>query len=182
MTHPEIVIGLARRADAKPIALMSRELIEHGLEWSWTPQRVAASLRNPAALVAVARLGDRLSGFGIMRYGDDHARLDLLGVAAQCRRLGIARRLVQWLERPALVAGISSVALEVRASNVGAQLFYERLGYRKLTRIAGYYQGRETAIRMGRELGDPTRQAPDVWAELEAVLARAYAAGHSVSR
>ena len=172
MTHPEIAIGLARRADATPIAVMSRDLIEHGLEWSWKPARVAASVRSPVALVAVARVATRLVGFGIMRYGDDAARLDLLGVAAECRRLGVGRRLVQWLERPALVAGISSVTLEVRASNRGAQLFYEGLGYRKLARLAGYYQGREDAIRMARELGSRVPRATDLWADLDAALAR----------
>jgi len=40
----------------------------------------------------------------------------------------------------------------VRAARLGARAFYERLGYRALGRIAGYYQGREDAIRMGRDL------------------------------
>jgi len=178
MTHPEIAIGLGRRADAVQIALMSREFIEHGLGWSWTPQRVAVSLRSPIALVAVARAGQRLVGFGIMRYGDDDARLDLLGVAADQRRLGVGRRLVTWLERPALVAGLASVSLEVRASNVGAQEFYERLGYLPLRRIAGYYQGREAAIRMRRELGCRDRPVADFSAEIDRALARVYAAQH----
>ena len=88
-----------------------------------------------------------------MRYGDDDAHLDLLGVDVSYRRGGVGRRLVEWLEKPALVAGISAVFLEVRGSNRDAQAFYERLGYRKLARIPYYYQGRESAIRMGRELG-----------------------------
>ncbi len=99
-----------------------------------------------------------------MRYGDDDAHLDLLGVAADCRRQGLGRRLVEWLEEPALVAGISAVFLEVRGSNHGAQAFYERLGYRKLGQIAGYYQGRESAIRMGRELGHRDQSASEGWA------------------
>lgn len=153
MTRPEVSIGLARTADAGEIALMSRDLVESGLRWSWVPERVAASVRRRDALVVIARARDRIAGFGIMRYGDDDAHLDLLGVAHDYRRRGVGSRLVEWLEKPALVAGISAVFLEVRARNRGAQAFYERLEYRKLARITGYYEGRESAIRMGRELG-----------------------------
>jgi ribosomal-protein-alanine N-acetyltransferase len=153
MTHPEISLGLARRADVIAIAGMSRELIEQDLAWSWTPERVAASGRSRNALVVVARTAEQVAGFAIMRYGDDDAHLDLLGVDPEYRRAGLGRRLVEWLEKPALVAGIRAVFLEVREQNLGAQMFYARLGYRQLARLAQYYQGRESAVRMGRELG-----------------------------
>ena len=146
-------LELARMSDVAAIARMSRDLVEEGLRWSWTPGRVAASVRSRTAIVVVARVVRGVAGFGIMRYGDDEAHLDLLGVDHEYRRDGLGRRLVEWLEKPALVAGISAVFLEVRASNRGAQAFYERVGYRRLGRIARYYQGRESAIRMGRELG-----------------------------
>jgi len=162
MKHLEIALGLARTSDALTIAHMSRGLIEQGLPWSWTPGRVAASVRNRNAIVVVARAVDRIVGFAIMRYGDDDAHLDLLGVDPAYRRAGVGRRLVDWVEAPALVAGISAVFLEVREINGGAQTFYARLGYRPLGRIARYYQGREAAVRMGRELGCPVTQASEV--------------------
>jgi ribosomal-protein-alanine N-acetyltransferase len=102
--------------------------------------------------VLVARVRENMVGFAVMRYGDDDAHLDLLAVAPSYRRLGVGRRLLEWLEKCAVVAGIASVALEVRAGNQGAQLFYERLGYRTLTRLPGYYQGIEDALRMERIL------------------------------
>jgi len=162
MNQPEIALGPARCSDALEIATMSRDLIEQGLRWSWTSARVAASVRSPTTLVVVARAAGRIAGFGIMRYGDDDAHLDLLGVDHAYRRAGLGRRLVEWLEKPALVAGISAVFLEVRASNHAGQAFYERLGYRKLAKLAEYYQGRESAIRMGRELGRWGQLGPGV--------------------
>jgi ribosomal-protein-alanine N-acetyltransferase len=153
MTRGEITVGLARLAEAVEIATMSRRLIETGLVWSWTPERVAASIRSRDSLVAVARGEHRIAGFGIMRYGDDEAHLDLFAVDSDFRRQRLGRRLLEWLEKPALVAGISAVFLEVRASNRGAQAFYERLGYHKLGVVPRYYQGVEAAVRMGRELG-----------------------------
>jgi ribosomal-protein-alanine N-acetyltransferase len=182
MTRPEISVALARRCDAVEIAFMSRDLIETGLRWSWTPRRVTASIRSPSTIVVVARTANRIAGFGIMRYGDDEAHLDLLGVDHDYRREGLGRRLVEWLEEPALVAGISAVFLEVRGPNHGAQAFYERLGYRKLGDIAQYYQGRESAVRMGRELGYWSQLESDVWAGLTEPLQPTRAAQPSRKR
>jgi ribosomal-protein-alanine N-acetyltransferase len=152
MTDSELSLQLARPADATAIARLSRDLIEYGLRWRWTPLRVAASIRAPNVNVLVARMHEETAGFAIMRYGDDDAHLDLLAVAAPYRRAGVGRQLLQWLEKCAVVAGIFTVALEVRAANEGAQLFYKRMGYRTLAHLPGYYQGIEAALRMGRDL------------------------------
>lgn len=160
--NPEPSLRLARLSEATEIATLSRSLVEHGLRWSWRPERVAASIRNPTAHVLVARIGGQTAGFAIMRYGADDARLDLFGVVESYRRMGVGRRLHAWLEKCALVAGISSIFLEVRAGNHGAQAFYERLGYRKLGCVPGYYQGREAAIRMGRELWSRRDDTPGI--------------------
>ena len=114
--------------------------------------RVAASIRAPDVNVLVACIHENIAGFAIMRYGDDDAHLDLLAVAPPCRRAGVGRQLLEWLEKCAVVAGIFSVTLEVRAGNEGAQLFYQRMGYCTLAHLPGYYQGFEAALRMGRDL------------------------------
>lgn len=152
MTSSELSFRLARSADAAFIADLSRDLIEYGLQWRWTPVRIAASILAPDVNVLVACVHKNIAGFAIMRYGDDDAHLDLLAVTPPYRRAGIGRQLLEWLEKCAVVAGLSSVALEVRAGNEGAQLFYKRMGYRALVDLPGYYQGTEAALRMGRDL------------------------------
>jgi [ribosomal protein S18]-alanine N-acetyltransferase len=152
MTSSDLSLRLARPAEAAAIANLSRDLIEYGLQWRWTSERVSASIRAPNVNVLVARVHENIAGFAIMRYGDDDAHLDLLAVAPPYRRAGVGRQLLQWLEKCAVVAGIFSVGLEVRADNEGAQLFYKRMGYRPLAHLPGYYQGIEAALRMGRDL------------------------------
>jgi len=152
MANPEIILQLAARADAERIASMSRDLIETGLGWSWTPARVTRSIECADTVVLVARAPQAVAGFAIMDFGAEEAHLNLLAVDSTWQQNGLGKRLVQWLEESALVAGISVVYLEVRATNKGGQTFYERLGYRHVTRVAGYYCGRESAIRMGRDL------------------------------
>ena len=144
-------LRLAKVSDASEIATMSREFIESGLGWSWTPTRVTRSIQCPEASVLVAH-GKRMVGFAIMFFGTDKAHLNLLAVAPAYRRAGLGCQLVLWLERSALIAGISNVCVEVRARNRGAQAFYTHLGYRRIGRLPGYYRGRETAVRMAHEL------------------------------
>jgi ribosomal-protein-alanine N-acetyltransferase len=152
MNHSELSLRLARRDEANIIATLSRDLIEYGLPWRWTPTRVEASIRAANANVLVASVRDAIAGFAIMRYGEDDAHLDLLAVVPRHRRLGIGGQLLRWLEKCAVVAGTFNVLLEVRAGNEAAQLFYRCMGYRAIADVPGYYQGLESALRMGRDL------------------------------
>jgi len=152
MTRSELSLRLARPAEATVIANLSRDLIESGLRWRWTPMRVEASIRAADVNVLVACIHENVAGFAIMRYGNDNAHLDLLAVAPPYRGTGLGRRLLEWLEKCAVVAGISNVTLEVREGNKGAQIFYDRMGYRTLAHLPGYYQRIEAAFRMRRDL------------------------------
>lgn len=87
-----------------------------------------------------------------MHFGEEEAHLDLLAVKPTYQRTGIGRQLIEWLEKSALVAGISIIYLEVRAKNREARMFYERLGYRRIRQVQGYYSGRESAVCMAIDL------------------------------
>lgn len=146
------VIEIARAADAQSIAAMSRRLIEMGLEPSWPAERVLRHILHPESVVLTAKLDGELSGFAIMQFGDDSAHLNLFAVEGGNRRRGIGRRLLSWLEQTAITAGTFLIRLELRATNDEARRFYEAAGYRETTRIRGYYQRLEDAIRMERDL------------------------------
>jgi ribosomal-protein-alanine N-acetyltransferase len=147
-----LTLKLAAPADAAPIAAMSRELIETGLPWTWTPVRVARNLRERETMVLTARDGERLAGFAIMQFGEERAHLSLLAVRPDYQRRGVGRRILEWLIESALTAGIASVRLELRETNLGARRFYLRQGFTETVRIPGYYRGVETAVRMLREI------------------------------
>lgn len=148
-----ITLRLAHRGDAHGISILSRDLIEHGLGWSWTARRVMRSIADADTNVLVALDGaGRLQGFGIMKYADDDAHLLLLAVHPAHGRRGIGSALVAWLEAVALVAGVRQVVLEARESNVPARAFYRRLGYREIGVLPGYYQAREASVRLVRSL------------------------------
>ena len=145
-------LGLARCPDALEIAEMSRDLIEQGLAWSWTPARVRRAILGRDCCVLIARRELKIAGFAIMHFGDEVAHLNLLAVGAEHRRQGLGRQLIAWLSASAIEAGVFRIDLELRESNAGARAFYESLGFQSLNVVQGYYQGREPALRMSRRL------------------------------
>lgn len=147
-----LTLKLAVPADAAPIAAMSRDLIEAGLPWSWTPERVARNLARRDTLVLTARDSEQLTGFAIMQFGDERAHLALFAVRPDYQRQSVGRRMLEWLTASALTAGIASVRLELRETNLGARRFYLGQGFAETVRIPGYYRGVETAVRMLRDI------------------------------
>jgi ribosomal-protein-alanine N-acetyltransferase len=152
MPPDAVTVRLARAADARAMAAMSREWIEAGLSWRYGPERMGALIadRDTVALAACDAAG--LQGFAIMEFGDTHAHLVLLCVRPGQRRRGIGRRLMDWLTESARVAGIVSLHLELRADNEPARTFYRTLGFSQTLLIPGYYDGRLPALRMVRVL------------------------------
>jgi ribosomal-protein-alanine N-acetyltransferase len=139
---------------------MSRDLIEHGLGWGYRAERVAEFIRDPDVVALTSHDGLRITGFAIMRFGDERAHLVLLAVDPAHRRRGVARGLVEWLLQSAAVAGMSSVHVELRADNRAAHALYRTMGFAESLRIPGYYRGRETAVRMLRILRMPGQRVP----------------------
>lgn len=145
-------IHLANHSDANRIAMMSRDLIEHGLGWRWTASRVLRHIEAINVNVIVAMQKDTLCGFGIMEYGDTEAGLLLLAVDIPHRRLGIGSALIAWLEATALTAGIGVIRLETRSRNTEARQFYRDLGYHEVRVMPGFYRGIEDGVQLAKDL------------------------------
>ena len=124
--------------------------------WRYRAQSVRELIDDPETVTLVARDGEALAAFGIMKFGDERAHLVLLAVRPSYQRRGIARRLVLWLVESAATAGMASVHVELRATNAAAHALYRATGFSETLRVPGYYSGRETAIRMLRMLRVPS--------------------------
>jgi ribosomal protein S18 acetylase RimI-like enzyme len=143
-----ITLRPAIRAEAPELALMSRDLIEQGLSWRYTPPRMVRLLAERETSVVVACDTQGVQGFAALQLGDDSAHLVLLAVRAEQQRRGIGARLVAWHVATARAAGLARVGLELRADNDGARSFYARLGFECVQSLPAYYDGRLEALRM----------------------------------
>ena len=153
-------VRLARTGDAPLIARMSRDYIERGLSWRWRAPQIRAKIANQETVVLVAQVevsGVHFTGgFAVMDFyldsSLDHpvnkALLNLLTVHPRLRRMGVGGKLLRWLHKSARVAGCEHIELQVRADNIAARRFYNRLGYAEEALLNGYYDGKEAAYQM----------------------------------
>lgn len=162
MTAAAITLRLARAADARAIACLSRDLIETGLGWTYRPERITRLIEDRDTTTLVACDRGRLAGFAVMHFGNEHAHLVLLAVREQQQRQGVARRMMEWLLASAATAGIATLHLELRAGNAAACAFYRAMGFTETQLVPGYYRRRESAVRMVRILR-PAGPAAFTW-------------------
>ena len=148
----ETIVEFARVSDATEIGNLSMHYVEHGLQWRYTPQKIKSLIKDKTKNVVVARKENTLIGFGIMDYENDQANLDLLAVKITYRRQGIGKLIVEWLEEVASLAGMYNIYVQVRETNEEAIQFYKHLGYMKIDEKKGYYQGKEAAIIMCKNI------------------------------
>lgn len=152
-TDAGISVRLAQADESHSIAELIRDRVERGLGWSWRPTRVQDAILDAETDVIVAADRDgRLRGVGMMSFGDENGHLQLLAVRADCAGRGLGRLMVEWLEACARAAGLARITLEARESNANGIAFYRHLGYNPVGRVAGYYGGREGAVRLRKLL------------------------------
>ena len=148
-------IAVAGPSDASAIAVMSRDLIEYGLEWRWRTNRVARAIDDPDTNVAVVRRGGELIGFGIMEYLDDEAYLILFAVAKSVQRQGVGSALLRWLEAAARAAGSQRIRVDTRRENLAARCFYNEHGYHERSLKSRMYSKTVDGIRLEKWLRFP---------------------------
>ncbi|HVN93350.1 MAG TPA: ribosomal protein S18-alanine N-acetyltransferase [Terracidiphilus sp.] len=97
-----------------------------------------ATLRR-IALVAAGPQTDRVEGFAVASAVPPEAELELIAVAAGSQRRGLGRMLLDGLRQELRAAGAVEIALEVRASNHAALVFYRSAGFGEKGLRRGYY-------------------------------------------
>jgi len=155
-------LRLAKPADARLLARMSRDYIEQGLTWRWRSEEIGRKIRAAETTVLVAELdvgGVRfIGGFAVMDFdlgrNLERAQLTLLAVHPNIRRRNIGSQLLRWLHKSARVAGCEHISLQVRADNFTARRFYQKFGYQEEALIPGYYEGKKAAYLMKLRLRD----------------------------
>jgi ribosomal protein S18 acetylase RimI-like enzyme len=108
-------------------------------------------LAGRKAIGRVAEISRWVAGFAVGRTEKDGvAHVITLDVLPEARRQGIGRALMEALHAEFDRRGARSAILEVSVENVEARRFYEKLGYRFVGLLPGYYNGEIDACRMLR--------------------------------
>ena len=103
---------------------------------------------NPDTFL-VAEYNGRVIGY-VMAYlrPDLEGHIMSIAVDPDYRGMGIGSTLLSEVIERLIKKGARYIGLEVRVSNLGAIALYERVGFRKIKRIIGYYADGEDAYYM----------------------------------
>ena len=114
--------------------------IEHAsFEFNWTEEDFLACLRQRNCIGMVAEHDNRVVGF--MIYELHKTRLHILNfaVAPTFRRLGVGAQMIDKLINKLSQQRRQEIVLEVRETNLTAQLFYHNQGFRAVQVLRNHY-------------------------------------------
>jgi len=133
---PRIRVRLVRAEDAPRLVPLFDAFYGAFFGGRVTEVAVAGRLRQAATheTVVVAEVDERITGFASLRVTDSldpapYAELTDLFVEPEARRLGVASRLVKYLEGIARERGASHLVVLTGQRNTEAQTFYRSAGY-----------------------------------------------------
>lgn len=119
----------------------------------WSRNSIASELKNEWSLWLVAEEQETVIGYIGSQLVPPEADVMNLAVAPEKRRQGTAQQLLDALFSALKARGITSLALEVRKSNLAAQKLYEKNGFAQAGCRKSYYVNpQEDALILRKEL------------------------------
>jgi ribosomal-protein-alanine N-acetyltransferase len=109
---------------------------------AWTLPQLSGVMMMPGTWLTIARIDAAPLGFALVRSVLDECELLLLAVSPLWRGRGVGEALLIDSLKTARRRGITSMNLEVRASNTAIKL-YEKTGFEFVHRRPGYYRGND---------------------------------------
>ena len=109
-------------------------------EFPWFEEDFIRCLRQRNCIGMVAEQGDRVVGF--MIYELHKTRLHILNfaVSESARMRGVGRQMAEKLVSKLSGQRRTRITLEVRETNLGAQLFFKQVGFVATTVLRAYYE------------------------------------------
>ena len=113
---------------------------EESFEFPWLEEDFIRCLRQRNCIGMVAEHEDRVVGFMIYELHKNRIHVLNFAVAADYRRRGVGSQMVAKLIAKLSSQRRSRVVLEVRETNLAAQLFFRENGFRAVSVLRAYYE------------------------------------------
>jgi ribosomal protein S18 acetylase RimI-like enzyme len=126
------------------VAPQSGEFVDDETSWQVRSASYREWLADPRSFVLLARAGDRLVGYALVRVmeagpdlvdswrvPDVIAEIETMLVTAEVRRAGLGSRLLDEIDAELERQGITEVIVGLMPGNDGAQRLYERRGFQR---------------------------------------------------
>jgi ribosomal-protein-alanine N-acetyltransferase len=110
-------------------------------EYPWSEEDFVRVLRNRNCIGMVCEWNDAVVGFMVYELHCNRMHLLNLAVAADWSRLGVGSAMVAKLKSKLNPSRRRTISLEVRESNLPAQLFFRAMGFRAVSVARDFYLG-----------------------------------------
>jgi [ribosomal protein S18]-alanine N-acetyltransferase len=116
------------------------EIEQGSFEFPWSEEDFIRSLRQRNCMSWVVEYSDKVVGF--MIYGLHKARFHILNFAVHphYRRRGVGKQMVNKLIESLSYQYRTLILLEVRETNLDAQLFFRQIGFRAVSVLRDFYE------------------------------------------
>ncbi|WP_312654443.1 ribosomal protein S18-alanine N-acetyltransferase [Proteiniclasticum sp.] len=118
----------------------------------WAKEELIREIINPHALNLVALYEDTVCGYIQCWYTYEDADILNIAVDEHFKRQGIARALLNRLITLLKEKNVQNIFLEVRVSNIPAQMLYKSFGFITLAKRERYYINGEDALVMNLQI------------------------------
>jgi ribosomal-protein-alanine N-acetyltransferase len=126
-------------------------------EYAWTEEDFLRCLRQRNCIGMVAEQGEKVVGFMIYELHKSKLHIMNFAVHPAWRRIGVAGQMVAKLISKLSSHRRTRITLEVRETNLQAQLFFSKQGFRANRVLRGYYEDSgEDAFHMQYAFADDT--------------------------
>jgi ribosomal-protein-alanine N-acetyltransferase len=128
---------------------------QESFEYSWTEEDFLRCLRQRNCIGMVAEQGERVVGFMIYELHKQKLHILNFAVHPQCRRHGVGAQMVTKLIGKLSSHRRTRITLEVRETNLPAQLFFRVQGFKAVKVLRSFYEDSgEDAFLMQYRLSD----------------------------
>jgi ribosomal-protein-alanine N-acetyltransferase len=146
------------RRDMPEVLLTETE----SFEYAWTEEDFLRCLRQRNCIGMVAEQGEKVVGFMIYELHKSKLHILNFAVLPASRRQDVGTQMVQKLISKLSSHRRTNITLEVRETNLAAQLFFRALGFRAVRVLRSYYEDSgEDAFLMQYRLADDTSEEYD---------------------
>jgi len=119
------------------------EIEKGSFEFCWTEEDFFCCLRQRNCVGMVAEHNENIVGFMVYELLKSRLHVLNLAVAPWCRRQGVGAQMIERLVNKLTQQSRQEITLEVRETNLAAQLFFKQQGFTAKSVIQDHYEDTE---------------------------------------
>lgn len=113
---------------------------QQSFEFPWSEEEFIRCLRQRNCIGMVAERETQVAGFMIYELHKNRLHLLNFAVAAELRRTGVGSSMVEKLAGKLTADRRNRIMLEVRETNLDAQIFFRQRGFRAISVLRSFYE------------------------------------------